>query len=67
MANQRSVIRELIRATKVSRRRKSESEQAYLNRIVLEVSGLSMMFGESYHPRRGPNIAPPSRPSIRAR
>jgi len=41
MAKQGSVIREMVRATKVSRRRKNESEQAYLNRIVLEVGGLS--------------------------
>jgi hypothetical protein len=41
MAKKASLIRELIRATKVSRRRKTESEQAYLNRIVIEVGGLS--------------------------
>jgi hypothetical protein len=41
MAKRTAVIRELIRATNISRRRKSESEQAYLNRIVLEVGGRS--------------------------
>jgi hypothetical protein len=41
MAKKTSLIREFMRATKISRRRKSESEQAYLNRIVLEVGGLS--------------------------
>jgi hypothetical protein len=41
MAKKFSITRELIRATNISRRRKSESEQAYLNRIVLEVGGLS--------------------------
>jgi hypothetical protein len=41
MAKKPFLSRELIRITKTSRRRKSESEQAYLNRIVLEVSGLS--------------------------
>ena len=41
MAKKVSVTRELIRATNISRRRKTESEQAYFNRIVLEVGGLS--------------------------
>jgi len=41
MAKKVSITRELIRAANISRRRKSESEQAYLNRIVLEVGGLS--------------------------
>ena len=41
MAKKVSITRELIRATNISRRRKSESEQAYFNRIVLKVGGLS--------------------------
>jgi hypothetical protein len=41
MAKKVSITRELIRATNISRRRRSESEQAYFNRIVLEVGGLS--------------------------
>jgi hypothetical protein len=41
MAKKVSITRELIRATNISRRRKSESEQAYFNRIVLEMGGLS--------------------------
>jgi hypothetical protein len=39
MAKTVSITRELIRATNISRRRKGESEQAYFNRIVLEVGG----------------------------
>jgi hypothetical protein len=41
MAKRGSLTRELTLAAKVSRRRKSESEQAYFNRIMLEVGGLS--------------------------
>jgi hypothetical protein len=41
MAKKVSITRELIRASNISRQRKSESEQAYFNRIVLEVGGLS--------------------------
>jgi hypothetical protein len=41
VAKKASLTREFMRATMVSRRRKTESEQDYLNRIVLEVSGLS--------------------------
>jgi hypothetical protein len=41
MAKKISITRELIQATNISRRRRSESEQTYLNRIVLEVGGLS--------------------------
>jgi len=41
MAKKVSITDELFRASSISRRRKSESEQAYFNRIVLEVGGLS--------------------------
>ena len=41
MATKASLLRELVHITNISRRRKSESEQAYFNRIVLEVGGLS--------------------------
>jgi len=67
MAKKVSITGELIGATDISRRRKSESEQAYLNRIMLEVGGLSDDARVSLSPEAQACIAPQSRPSIRAR
>jgi hypothetical protein len=60
MAKKVSITRELIRAANISRRRRSESEQAYLNRIVLEVGGLSDDARASLSPEaRFPRTPPP--------
>jgi hypothetical protein len=66
MAKKVSTKRELIRATNISRRRKSESEQAYFNRIVLEVGGLSNDARASLSPEAKLGKPAHSKPSIRA-